>query len=357
MEAKLPYIDPEFKKFAMDIDPNLKVRKEDGQTWGKWILRKAFEKVLAKVTGNRTLPRQSGFAKLKNRANRYVQQYRYLPLESDVTASANDDKPDRLLWVLFDERAINRLLRESGIAVWGSIRPATLVWLGIEQQGRRGLYQPEIEPALGDSLRAVARERGLPLHFPLLDLEDRSRLQPSDLWGGFAGPIQNASDRYQADAILVGRLQNLGGEWQAQWSLYQQGQSSSWQSRGRYREEAAAEGLHRAVDELATRFAPKSASQGSSRLRLRVSGLNSLADYVQVRDYLHSLGLIEQLDLLSADAHQVSYLASAQGGREALEKSIMLGGVLEPVVSATVAPAQPAQPVDFEGTSLDYRLR
>ncbi len=46
MEAKLPYIDPEFKKFAMDLDPSLKVRKEDGQTWGKWILRKAFEKVL-----------------------------------------------------------------------------------------------------------------------------------------------------------------------------------------------------------------------------------------------------------------------------------------------------------------------
>lgn len=48
MEVKLPYLDPEFKKFAMGLDPRLKIRSEGGQTWGKWILRKAFEDVLPK---------------------------------------------------------------------------------------------------------------------------------------------------------------------------------------------------------------------------------------------------------------------------------------------------------------------
>lgn len=46
MEVKLPYLDPEFKKFAMELEPNLKVREEWGQRWGKWILRKAFENLL-----------------------------------------------------------------------------------------------------------------------------------------------------------------------------------------------------------------------------------------------------------------------------------------------------------------------
>ncbi len=46
MEAKLPYLDPEFKHFAMKLDPILKVGKKDGKLWGKWILRKAFEDVL-----------------------------------------------------------------------------------------------------------------------------------------------------------------------------------------------------------------------------------------------------------------------------------------------------------------------
>lgn len=46
MEVKLPYLDPAFKKFAMELQPDIKVRDEGEQTWGKWILRKAFENLL-----------------------------------------------------------------------------------------------------------------------------------------------------------------------------------------------------------------------------------------------------------------------------------------------------------------------
>jgi len=46
IEAKLPYLDPDFKSFAMKLDPRYKVRNEKGRTWGKWILRKAFEGIL-----------------------------------------------------------------------------------------------------------------------------------------------------------------------------------------------------------------------------------------------------------------------------------------------------------------------
>ena len=46
MQAKLPFLDQDLKKFAMRIDPDLKVHKEHGQVFGKWILRKAFENLL-----------------------------------------------------------------------------------------------------------------------------------------------------------------------------------------------------------------------------------------------------------------------------------------------------------------------
>jgi len=46
VQAKLPYLDPVLKNFAMKLDPQYKVRKEKGQVWGKWILRKAFEGIL-----------------------------------------------------------------------------------------------------------------------------------------------------------------------------------------------------------------------------------------------------------------------------------------------------------------------
>ncbi len=47
VEVRLPFLDPQFKALAMDLDVSLKVRSERGQTWGKWILRKAFEDIMS----------------------------------------------------------------------------------------------------------------------------------------------------------------------------------------------------------------------------------------------------------------------------------------------------------------------
>ncbi len=112
----------------------------------------AFKKVLVKISGERNLPSQSAMSKAVQRANRYVQQYRYRSLKSSsgsAVAGANPppSAPDRLLWVRFDERALNRLLHENGVPVWGSARPSTLIWLGIEREGSRNLYQQELDPA------------------------------------------------------------------------------------------------------------------------------------------------------------------------------------------------------------------
>ncbi len=46
VEARLPFLDPEFKTLAAGLDAGLKVRSEGGRVWGKWILRKAFEDIM-----------------------------------------------------------------------------------------------------------------------------------------------------------------------------------------------------------------------------------------------------------------------------------------------------------------------
>ncbi len=43
MEAKLPYLDPEFKKFAASVNPEYKIHRQNGIVIGKWILRKTYE--------------------------------------------------------------------------------------------------------------------------------------------------------------------------------------------------------------------------------------------------------------------------------------------------------------------------
>jgi len=46
VEVRLPFLDPKFKTLAENLDVRLKVISEGGQVWGKWILRKAFEKII-----------------------------------------------------------------------------------------------------------------------------------------------------------------------------------------------------------------------------------------------------------------------------------------------------------------------
>ena len=68
VEVRIPFLDPEFRAYAERVDVGLKVRSENGQTWGKWVLRKAFEGIISKEvawrvkaplevgTGTTTLP-------------------------------------------------------------------------------------------------------------------------------------------------------------------------------------------------------------------------------------------------------------------------------------------------------------
>ncbi|MBC7129627.1 asparagine synthase, partial [Candidatus Bathyarchaeota archaeon] len=46
VDVKTPYLDPDFKDFAMKLSVEYKIREEEGKMWGKWIMRKAFENIL-----------------------------------------------------------------------------------------------------------------------------------------------------------------------------------------------------------------------------------------------------------------------------------------------------------------------
>ncbi len=46
MVAKIPFLEPEVKQLASNLDPSLLVGQRDGMKLGKWIVRKAFEDLL-----------------------------------------------------------------------------------------------------------------------------------------------------------------------------------------------------------------------------------------------------------------------------------------------------------------------
>ena len=68
VKIKQPYLDKEIVEFALDISPDLKVKEIKGRKYGKWILRKAYEKKLGEVAWREKEPIEfgSGTTKLRD---------------------------------------------------------------------------------------------------------------------------------------------------------------------------------------------------------------------------------------------------------------------------------------------------
>ena len=322
----------------------------------------AFRKVLVRVTGNRSVLYAPELAERLGHGDRYLQQYRYQNVPPRRGGDVPPKGPRRLLKASFDPAAVDRALRNAGLPVWGANRPALLVWLGVEENRRRRLALPERDQLLWKRVQEVARDRGVPLLSPLLDLEDQSRLQVSDLWGDFESSIRQASERYTPDAVLTGRLVKRGRSWRGHWVLYTE-QVRAWESAGETLPAAAAEGMEAAIDHLASKYVPTAGDNVLARMNLRIEDLRDLAAYGRVSTHLRSLDGVERVDLVSVQPTAATF-GVFRGGRQSLEQVIALGGLLEPLPGDR----EVTQPLPVPGTTglaveeprvitLEYRMR
>lgn len=56
--------------------------------------------------------------------------------------------------------------------------------------------------------------------FPIMDLDEATQIQPATIENAFMSPLLIASQRYDADKLLLGQLQQQNGEWILNWQLH-----------------------------------------------------------------------------------------------------------------------------------------
>jgi len=332
------------------------VAGQDAGQRNEAIIR-AFTKVLIKVTGNRNIANRPELKGDLAKAPHFVQQYRYRVDSHPVVATVveNPDalppEPRRYLMVAFDAQAVDRLLRQRRLPVWGSNRPSGLLWLGVEAgDGRRLLGS---EDSAWQRVAQTAEQRGIPLLFPLMDLEDQTQLKAADLWGDFEQNIRAASRRYGTDYILTGRLTQVAEHlWRASWRLYQGDSVSSWNNDGEYRDSLLREGVEYAADLLANRYAPVGGESELSMVRIRVAGVSGFRDFAGLGRFLSSQSAVERADVAAIEPDAATFLLHVRGGIQSLEQGLELGGLIEPDLDTGVMPEHTP-----ESVILYYRLR
>jgi len=286
-------------------------------------LREAMNEVLVKVSGTSRVSDDAELADAISSPGRYVQQYRY---SSDMAAGGR-----LVLQASFDRKSIDKLLRDHGYTIWGKARPATLVWLGVEDNGSRVLVGANDGGLIHKLIADQAERRAIPLKLPLLDSTDRRQVQAADVWGDFLDTIKDASARYDVQAILVGKLYPVsGGRWAARWTLDYHGDVKRWQSQSSDVSQVVTEAVDKVADQLAKSFAQSFAS-GSGEMLLRVDGVSNLDEYRRVLDYLRGVHGVKQVNAESVSANAVRFHLYTSGGSDAVLRVIALGNTLEQV--------------------------
>lgn len=286
-------------------------------------MKTALEEVLVRVAGqNAVLTTKPAMAMLQNPAQR-VQQYRYFTVPESAP-------PILKLWVRFDGEAIRQALQQQGVTYWGAERPDTLLWLAVEDRGKRYVVAADDGTNVYRQIEQAARQRGVPVLFPLMDLQDQSQVRFSDIWGGFFDNVMDASKRYNPQAVLVGRLnRSTSGGWSSRWHLEVAGQQSSWSDSRQQLAMLAQQGIDDTADILASRFAVSQADGNLDTVNISVAGVDSLSDYTRLSDYLSGLTAVVDMQVARVAGTEIEYALQLNGSLQDLTHTVTIGTVLE----------------------------
>lgn len=162
------------------------------------VMGEALGIVLTKVTGE-----------VRNLANADLKEAMKQPEEYVIGYSyrrSSTNPKQQILQVEFVKESVNRLLRQSGIAIWGISRPPTLLWLAVQNTQGRNILNGIATETTTNNLNKSFTAYSLPMIFPLLDVEDSNAISVDDVWRLLTNKITKASERYGEVPILAGRL-------------------------------------------------------------------------------------------------------------------------------------------------------
>jgi hypothetical protein len=307
-------------------------------------LQQAFTTVLIKVTGLRAVP--APLTALAADALDYAQQYRFeqVPPDPNAPPATAPQAPTLVLWARFDPRKLNDAIAAAHAPLWGAERPVTLVWLALGDTPGGRLLPATDTSYLMQALVTAAQQRGVTLVFPQMDAVDKAALGVPDVTGFNLGRIQQVSQRYHTDAVLVGTVTPFGaGQYAAHWQLLDGIDQQNWQTPPGDEVVTAVDGVEVSADRYAARYAIPADASDISGVPLAVQGVVGLDIYAKVLAYLTGLTPVRAVHVERMQQGSAYFSIDARGTLDNLRTALGLGGLLVPV-DAAAPPATGAAP-------------
>lgn len=302
-----------------------------------------MKEVIVRASGDRSAASNQVVQKALKQSGQYLTQISYGQLDGAQSLKMGFSAPH-----------IRSLLSQAQLPVWPSARANLLVWLVEESQADRNIVWEHSDSAVLEQMKQEAKKRGLPVTVPVGDFDDITGVSVSDLWGGFATPVGQASQRYPVDAVLVIKAQGNS----LRWTLYDQKPATVGVTRqaplsgSNNGSDAASKMVNQISDYYAKKSAVVVASESSETIKVRFTELNDAVGFFTLENKLKKLSSVASLDIVKIQGSQVTFnihLLSSQAEFEQEVRRVAPVSQLESVVDQP-AIVVPTQPVTAEGT-------
>lgn len=327
--------------------------RSQSKTDRQYAAQKGLQEVLVRMNGSESVLQNAQVKAAVRRAQSYIEQFQYRQIKEEALVSKGYKQEMQLT---FSPELIERLLlRQAQVRYWPTNRPQILVWLVEDnaQAGRQMLNRAVEDPdgkgnPIVKALDKAALERGLPIEYPLLDLDDQLAITADKLWRMDEDSILAASQRYDAAVILLGRFSRTSkGEIWSTWQFHHAGKNQVWDSRASEIDKLAWEALSPLTDFLAERYAIVPSGQNAPDLVLQLSGINTFKDYRQALDYLNGLAMISDVSLLEVQTGEMLLALHSEASLNKFKTAVQLDRKIKPSFQQSELPAWQQLP---EGT-------
>ncbi|QFU74871.1 DUF2066 domain-containing protein [Halioglobus maricola] len=287
----------------------------------------ALGQVVVKVSGSEEALEHPTVRKAMGNARSQVQQYAFQDGDTGLVARFQ-----------FETSYVQRLVKQAGLPLWTANRPRVIAWLVTEQGGERQFVNMDTTPELARELMDEFDARGVPAQLPLYDLTDATAVSTDDVWALNGDALQAASQRYDVDDVLFGRVVAMStGEWLGDWSyLYGRHRldrhASAPESLGFSRQ-----GVALAAESMAQRYAVVTSGADDARVVMNVTGINEFGAYAELVNWLEGLELVDHANVRRIAGDRVELTLVSMADADDLAKLIELN---EHLVPQAVVPGQ-----------------
>ncbi len=265
----------------------------------QYAAQRGLQEVLVRMSGSPKVLENAKIQAAVDKAQSYMAQFQY-HVNSDKEEYSQGKK--QVINIVFSPAAVERVIRQSGQPFWPANRPKTLVWLVEDdpERGRQFVDRNKAEQLIA-SIEAAGARRGLPLIYPLYDLEDRILVSEDKLWSLDEKAIKQASLRYKSDAVIVGRVSKTSrGQYLAYWEFFHNGTRKAFDSRAANIREIGRRAFDPVADYFAARYSIRPEQNDSPLLVVQISGVEDFADYRKTLSYFESMASISGVTLAAA---------------------------------------------------------